>query len=166
MMKPLPKLQISCTVDPSELESTPEGVFCRKCRKGLADVSRAGERGTMSGGVCGVMRRLAGPVVGSAVALSGCSADSGASDSIRVKPQTDPFIERPEEILVPGSYAYPGEKAPDPDDYPFAERTAEPGIVISPYTGKKVDVSRVPQRTLVIDPAYRMEDGKFFRVPQ
>jgi hypothetical protein len=69
------------------------------------------------------------------------------------------------DVPLPGIYFHPGGDVYDPDAYPVAELTGEPGIVISPYTQSKVDVSDMSEGQLVLDPAYKMTDKKFFRVP-
>lgn len=160
-MNPPPELQIFCPVDPAELESTAEGMVCRKCQQKLVNVSCPSERNKLIEGVCGVMRRFAGPAFGTTLALTSCTHDSNVTDAA---PRTEP---RPEtkKIPVPGTYFRPGGESYDPNDYPVAKRTEEPDIVISPYTGSRIDVSRSPKGVLVIDPAFKMADKKFFRVP-
>jgi hypothetical protein len=70
-----------------------------------------------------------------------------------------------QQIPVPGTYIRPGGKALNPDAYPIAGPTDDPGIVISPYSHSRVDVSHVTEGTLVLDPAFKMADKKYFRVP-
>lgn len=41
----------------------------------------------------------------------------------------------------------------------------QPGMVISPYGGKIVDVRNIPPGTLVQDPTAQPEDKAYFRVP-
>ena len=166
-MNTSPKIQVFCPVDPSQLESTPHGVVCRKCQQELVDVARPSETKKLTNGVCGVMRHLIGPVVGSTIALSGCSLDSASSDSEHLKEleNQDEGDSRRSEITLPGIYFHPGGETYDPNAYPVAEHTDKPGIVISPYTQSKVDVSRISEGTLVLDPAFKMADKKFFRVP-
>lgn len=158
-MNPPPKLQIFCPVDPAELESTAEGIVCRKCQHKLVNVSCPSERNKLAEGVCGVMRRLAGPVVGTTLALTSCTQDSPVTND---EPRKQA---KSEEIPLPGIYFRPGGEIIDPNDYPVAKRTEEQGIVISPYTGSRVDVSRATPGSMVLDPAFKMADKKYFRVP-
>jgi hypothetical protein len=167
-MKATPMLQVFCPVDPSELETTPSGIVCRKCQQGLVDVSCPSAKTKLANGVCGVMRRFVGPVVGSTIALSSCSLDGSSSEPDQltvIKSRADKGPADGSEVPIPGSYFHPGGVPIDPDAYPVAKRTSQPGIVISPYTQSKVDVSNVSAGTLVLDPAYKMTDKKFFRVP-
>lgn len=165
-MKDSPKLQVFCPVDPSELESTSNGVICRKCNRELVDVSSPAQAKSLTSGVCGVMRHIVGPVVGSALALSSCSLDGSSSDQLsKKKSQFDEGSSKKSEIPLPGIYYPPSGEGMDKASYPIAKPTDEPGIVISPYTQTKVDVSNIPKGTLVLDPAFKMEDKKFFRVP-
>jgi len=163
-----PKLQVYCPVDPSELELTADGMFCRKCQHGLVDVSSPCGTKRLTNGVCGVMRRYIAPVLGSTIVLSSCSVDSGSSGSDQLaefKSTGDRSSSGRQDIPIPGIYYHQGGDIYDPSDYPIAERTADPGIVISPYTQSKVDVSQMSEGQLVLDPAYKMTDKKFFRVP-
>ncbi|WP_035600436.1 hypothetical protein [Haloferula sp. BvORR071] len=41
-----------------------------------------------------------------------------------------------------------------------------PGMVISPYNGKHIDVKGYAPGTLVADPTYPIEEKKYFRVPE
>jgi hypothetical protein len=41
-----------------------------------------------------------------------------------------------------------------------------PGMVISPYNGKHIDVKGYAPGTLVADPTYPLEEKKYFRVPE
>lgn len=167
-MNAVPKLQVFCPVDPAELESTPSGIICRKCQLGLVDVSCPSEAKTLAEGVCGVVRRIVGPVVGSTIALSSCSLDSRSSGSdhlTEMKSKVDRNPPGRSEVPLPGIYFHPGGENFNPATYPIAERTSEPGVIIRPYTHSRVDVSHVSEGTLVLDPAYKMADKKFFRVP-
>ena len=50
---------------------------------------------------------------------------------------------------------------------PVAEPVpGQPGMVISPYNGKHIDVKGIAPGTLVADPTYPMEQKKYFRVPE
>jgi hypothetical protein len=50
---------------------------------------------------------------------------------------------------------------------PVAEPVpGQPGMVISPYNGKPIDVKGIAPGTLVADPTYPMEQKKYFRVPE
>ena len=50
---------------------------------------------------------------------------------------------------------------------PVAEPVSgQPGMVISPYNGKHIDVKGIAPGTLVADPTYPMEQKKYFRVPE
>ena len=50
---------------------------------------------------------------------------------------------------------------------PIAEPIqGQPGMVISPFNGKPIDVKGIAPGTLVADPTYPLEDKKYFRVPQ
>ena len=42
----------------------------------------------------------------------------------------------------------------------------KPGFVISPFSGKWIDVSGIPPGTLVADPHFPAEEKKHFRVPE
>jgi len=54
----------------------------------------------------------------------------------------------------------------NPENYPLAKAASDrPGIVISPYTGKDVDVVDLPSGSMVCDPAYPMKAKKYFRLP-
>ena len=41
-----------------------------------------------------------------------------------------------------------------------------PGMVISPYNGRHIDVKGYAPGTLVADPTYPLEEKKYFRVPE
>ncbi|WP_367873709.1 hypothetical protein [Luteolibacter sp. Populi] len=41
-----------------------------------------------------------------------------------------------------------------------------PGMVISPYNGRHIDVKGYAPGTLVADPTYPIEEKKYFRVPE
>ena len=50
---------------------------------------------------------------------------------------------------------------------PVAEAVAgEPGFVISPFNGRKIDVRGVPAGTLVADPHFPAAEKKYFVVPE
>jgi hypothetical protein len=50
---------------------------------------------------------------------------------------------------------------------PVAEPVqGQPGMVISPFNGRQIDVKGIPPGTLVADPTYPLEDKKYFRVPE
>jgi len=50
---------------------------------------------------------------------------------------------------------------------PVAEPVpGQPGMVISPYNGKHIDVKGIPAGTLVADPTYPASEKKHFRVPE
>ncbi len=56
----------------------------------------------------------------------------------------------------------PAEKKP-----PIAEPApGKPGMVLSPYNGKPVDVRGIPAGKLVMDPHFPAAEKKFFRVPE
>ncbi len=56
----------------------------------------------------------------------------------------------------------PAEKKP-----PIAEPAPDkPGMVISPYSGKPVDVRGVPAGKLVMDPYFPAAEKKYFRIPE
>ncbi len=50
---------------------------------------------------------------------------------------------------------------------PVAEPVADkPGFVVSPFSGKIIDVRGIPAGTLVADPMFPSEEKKHFRVPE
>jgi hypothetical protein len=50
---------------------------------------------------------------------------------------------------------------------PVAEpMPGQPGVVISPFNGKPIDVKGIAPGTLVADPTYPLEAKKYFRVPE
>lgn len=150
-----PKLRVFCPVNPSDLVLTAQGAFCRKCQQHLADATDLSKKS--SGGGCGIVRRMAAPVIGSSLFVAGCASPPEPTGICPPSP--------PSQIAVPGMYLPPQGLDLTPENYPLARQTDEPGIVISPYTDSKVDVSQADKGSLVLDPAYRMEDRKFFRVP-
>lgn len=138
------------------LEETEHGVICHKCNAHLDDVENPVPGRKRS--ACGVMRRLVVPTLGSALMLSSCEKDK----KIEQKP-IPPHHDKKE--IVPGMYLPPEGDGVPGGSYPIAQTTDEPGIVISPYTGKKVSVEGMKEGQLVLDPMFKMEDRKFFRVP-
>ena len=152
-MNTFAKLQVFCPVDPTQLESTTTGMICRKCQENLVDVSRPCQAKKLAQGVCGVMWQIVGPVVGSTIALSSCSLDGSSAaseDSIQRQNQAKQGTSGTSGVPLPGSYFYPGGETYDPKDYPVAEISVEPGMVISPYSQTKVDVTRHTEGTLVL----------------
>lgn len=68
------------------------------------------------------------------------------------------------DIPLPGIYFSEEEIDSKGGLYPTAKAVeGEDGIVISPYGGHQVNVSRIPLGSLVIDPQYPAEDLKLFR---
>jgi hypothetical protein len=50
---------------------------------------------------------------------------------------------------------------------PVAEPVeGQPGMVVSPFNGKLIDVKGIQPGTLVADPTYPIEEKKYFRVPE
>lgn len=82
----------------------------------------------------------------------------------------DPATRR--EAKTGGGEAAPDGKAGDPPVLiekkpPVAEPApGQPGLVLSPYNGKLVDVKGFAPGTLVADPAFPLTEKKYFRVPE
>lgn len=51
-------------------------------------------------------------------------------------------------------------------DYPTAQRVAgRPKLIISPYTGKYIDVEGLAPGSLAMDPTFPKEAKKYFVIP-
>ena len=123
-----------CTVDPSQLVETGDGVLCKQCRKRLHDTSVSGGSG------CGFVRAVGLSALATTIALSAC---------------------KPEERIPVGEMALPS------GHHPRAQYVAgSTDRVISPHTGKEVDVTGLPPGSLVIDPGFPAEEKKYFRLPE
>lgn len=72
------------------------------------------------------------------------------------KPEEEPVVEEDPVVEQPESLEIPVAK-PVPD---------KPGFVVSPFTGKWIDVSDVETGTIVADPQFAPEEKKYFRVPE
>jgi len=153
-------IQIYCTVKRDELESAEAGLVCTRCQRTLKEV-HPGEDSPTSG--CGFIRKSALPVVASSLFLSSC-----------VDPQQEPEPEpsppheetKQEELILPGIVCPPDPTSLNKSDYPTAERVVgRPKWIISPYTGKHVDVEGLPAGSLAIDPTSKIEEKKYFVIP-
>jgi len=128
-----------CTVDSSRVSQSGSTYHCDKCNKNLVnlnDSTTSRSNFSKAGGlVCGIF---------ATVAISSCST----------------IIEEPVGIFYsPQDFDSKG------DLYPSAQAVeGEEGIVISPYGGHRVDVSKIPADSLVIDPHYSAEELKLFRI--
>ena len=152
-MKDEPEIQVYCTVDSAELEQTEDGLFCTRCQQRTvelddSDLEATIEKMPQDRPICGVLRKLVPPALISSLALAGCAP---------TKPGGPP----------PGMLFHSGEKdAVEASSYPEAAwAVAQPGLVVSPYTGEPVQVSHLPAESLVLDPAFKMSDKKYFRLP-
>ena len=75
--------------------------------------------------------------------------------------------ESPEQVLAEEKEVSLGEEKPAPHAIPIAELApGQPGYIISPYSGKVIDVRGIPAMTLVQDPEYPAAEKKYFRVPE
>lgn len=91
--------------------------------------------------------RNAGPHAEHTSAAQSSTQAGGAKDQPETKGKDDP-------VLI-------GKKPP------VAEPVqGQPGMVISPFNGRQIDVKGIPPGTLVADPTYPLEDKKYFRVPE
>ena len=136
-----PTIQAYCTVHPDKLSSCGDSIRCEQCQKTLLNLDNPQvDRSTFtkaSGMVCGIF---------AAFAMSSCSPHH-------------------EGIVPPGIYYSPEEIDPQSDTYPSAQTVdGKNGIVLSPYGGHEVDVSRIPANSLVIDPIFPAEELKLFRI--
>ena len=160
-MKSQPTIRVFCTVDPAELQSTGNGAYCNKCGKHLDDITNPDTGLNRSS--CGFIKRMIAPAIGSSLALTGCMSNhDGQVPDVTQNAQNNNYWNK--EIISVGMY-YSDEQL-IPEDFPVAKISHENGIVISPYTGNKIDVSGIPPNTLVADPAYKIKDRKYFRLPE
>jgi hypothetical protein len=158
---PEDKIHAFCTVDPSEMEREGDQIICTKCSREMANLdANKGEQPSRSGArskgfLCGVIF---------AAALSSCATNSEVAPDGEGQPCDGSAPPGEEEIPLPGVY-YGSIKAPVDFEYPNAKPVeGEPGIVESPYGGHRVDVSRIPPGSLVIDPNFSVESEKYFRI--
>lgn len=156
--KPGSPIQIYSTVKRNELESTEAGLVCTRCQRTLQEI-HPGEHSPTSG--CGFIRKSALPVVASSLILSSC-----------VDPQQEPEPSPPhkeikeEELILPGIIYPPDPSTLKKSDYPTAERVVgRPKWIVSPNTGKHVDVEGLPVGSLAIDPTSKVEEKKYFVIP-
>lgn len=165
------------------------GLYCDKCRTKINDLTDMSPEAidqlrASNPAACGFVR-----TVGTAAALASTLALASCSDpvsqapllngdkaiSLNVtggiicppsqrsdagKPKADEGKSFP---VVPGQIAGPDRKA---ESYPVAKPVSgKPGVVISPYTGKEVDVRGIKSGNLVMDPAFPVKEQKLFRLP-
>jgi hypothetical protein len=146
--------------------------MCQKCQKLLHDTSVADGAPSHRDVRCGFFRFVRMSAVATSVALAACD-NEGRRPEAHVPernenhiPPEAPFVG----VLVPEP---PPRTAPPEDsgestaDYPTAEPTSDSNrrMMISPYTGKHVDVRNIPAGSLVIDPDFPPEARKYFRIP-
>ena len=142
MEEPPQPIKAYCTVDPHNLTKVGDEYYCQRCSKTLVNAEQG----------CSVNRarftRASNLICGfvSALALAGCVTNDG-------------------DIPLPGIYYSPDEIDTNSGEYPTAKRVdGEVGVVESPYGGHLVEVSRLPEGSLVIDPNFPVEAKKLFRI--
>jgi len=170
----MPEIQHYCTVRRSELTDTADGLLCSRCMKTLTDledpaaVAKARKSGTLT---CGFVRRMAIPALASSLGLSSCAGTKpteimmGEPTYISKESVSKGAPEKPHssDEITGGVIAV---DQPKKEDHPIAKRVeGQEHQVISPYTGKKVDVSNIPPGKLALDPTVEGEH-KVFRVPK
>lgn len=149
-------IKVFCTVDRFCMVESDDGVFCTKCQKPLVDLNRNQTSAPHDEGTCGFYRVMGVTALASTLALVACKSNPrrdiqvgemtlppGQQENVRVGKMQMPQAGYPVAAFVPGR-----------DDR-----------VISPYDGKEVDVSGLPEGALVMDPHFPAEEKKFFRVP-
>jgi hypothetical protein len=155
-VQPPSPIGVHCTVDRTSLIATGEALFCTKCRKTLLDLNQPHSLENLVDSRCGFYRTLGVTTLASTMALAACEErkyDQMAMGSVPISAEN-------RDIKV-------GRVKKPEAEYPVAKFA--PGkidIVISPYTGKKIDVSGLPAGTLVMDPDFPADQKKFFRVPE
>lgn len=149
-------IAVHCTIDRACLIEKGDELFCTKCQKSLLNMNRPQANEKLTEGRCGFYRALGVTTLASTMALAACK-------------------EKKYEGIAVGSVQLPAEnrdivvgrvRMPE-NEYPVAKQApGKEGIVISPYSGKEVDVRDIPPGTLVMDPSFPPNEKKFFRVPE
>lgn len=113
-----------------------------------------------------------------ALALVGCEGREAAEPA--VERRTPSALEQVDQLLsgvedgrlAPAVPAEPGVEEPEavePEvlEIPVAKPVPDkPGFVVSPFTGKWLDVTGLPAGEVVADPEFSAEEKKYFRVPE
>lgn len=107
-----------------------------------------------------------------ALVLAGCGdrgPEDGEADGAGPLEEVDRILDEVGSGLAsgPGDSGKPGEAVTVKPVAPVAQAVpGEPGFVISPFNGRKIDVRGVPAGTLVADPHFPAAEKKYFVVPE
>lgn len=138
-------IKVYCTVDRSQIIDTPSGAFCTKCQTPLQDLNTPETTNSPGEFKCGIFRAIGISTLASTLALAACSKTRSEHD-------------RPVKV---GKVQLPM------GNYPTAKYVSGSNDrVISPYTGKEVDVTGLTPGSLVMDPDYPSDAKKYFRIPR
>jgi hypothetical protein len=147
------RIVVYCPPGKSAIERRCQSTICATCESVLVDLDASGGGEIFPGRkdrfVCGFRSAATAGVVAASLALSACEdkSQSGTVGLIDIRGRLVSEIEG--------------------GDYPVAKRDPRhPNMVISPYTGQSVLVDGIPPGSLVTDPRYRLEDRKYFRLPE
>lgn len=139
-------IKVYCTVDRSLIIDTPSGAFCTKCQTPLQDLNTPETTNSPGEFKCGIFRTIGISTLASTLALAACSKKR---------------LEHDRPLVWVGNEQLPTE------NYPNAKYVAGSNErVISPYTGKEVDVTGLTPGSLVMDPDYPSDAKKYFRIPR
>jgi hypothetical protein len=144
-------IKVYCTVDRSLIIDTPSGAFCTKCQTPLQDLNSAATTSFSGEFKCGIIRAIGVSTIASTLALAACSKGNES----KTRAERDQCGEWVGLVTLPTG------------NYPTAKYAAGSNErVISPYTGKEIDVSGLSPGSLVMDPDYVSKDQKYFRIPE
>lgn len=155
------------------------GLYCDKCRTRITDLTDMSPKAVeelraSNPRACGFVRTVGISALASALALSPCQSNAGEEKPERAERVPNNVIRQAKKDAertarqssrgpaFPGSIGTPAKPA---IEYPVAKAVeGEPNMVISPYTGKKVNVKGLKPGALVLDPKY-LPEHKIFRLP-
>jgi|GEM_PF-6188003 len=178
-------IRVHCTVDPTKISAEGNKLICTQCDRQLLNLCEGGdqvkpENYRKGKAPCGIFSKVSAAALVSALTLSSCQkgGEEQQEDLLwvgEILPEDFEKVidvnEEEDKKFFIGKVALPqqgeevkGEK--DTENYPEAKWQVEGESVVSPYTGKIVRVKGIPKGSLVTDPAYHLEDKKFFKVPE
>lgn len=158
-------IQVYCTVKQDELRESDGRMTCTRCDRELVELKPGS---SPRRGVCGFIRLTSIPVIASALALSSCKDPAQTPDPQPTPPPKEMEENQKDDRILPGMPQPPGrdDKPVKKSDYPTAKRVVgRPKLIVSPYTGKHIDVEGLPAGSLAMDPTFPPAEKKYFVIP-
>ncbi len=157
-------IKVHCTVDRSRIVEADGSFFCQKCQKRLHDASANDGAVSSEEMRCGFHRFVLVSSMATAIALAACESKGRQPDGPVLRSEQE-FVgllaREPEKPVVVDGKDKPIGTPPTAEHVPGDNQW----LVISPFTGKLVDVIGIPPGSLVMDPDFSPEDKKYFRIP-